>query len=495
MANAVAARLKGDEYQHLFAWLHALELLMPQQFVSKVIVEDAKALSADDVTLLRADGAHLPDSYHQIKFHVDQRDGYSVDVLTAREKGESSLLDKWFRSWETLKKNRPGRPLEIKIVSNWGWVPGDDLGGFVDGQTNGLKEEFFTATGRQKGMTVRKDLAKHLGTTVIQFDEFARTLRFCFGYNCWQDMAKHATERMEHHNLQHDENALDLAIAIIRKWIMAGRQEVTRADLEAVITDRGLWMPLEAKPSVNVYLTTIKDQKFDVDPDYFLDWRKYFLGNPVVRGHELIDPADWNGKLLPELVAMEARVSSETKKRIVRARGLARLSAWFAFGGVFCDVAGYTIEVDQQGELWRSDATPSADFTLSSNGPDGEALDADGEAVAVAISVTGNIEADVRRHLEHRTQKVKAVLFVRPTRDLNRHCVRNAGDAVALADSAKQLMREFRTRHGAKRLLLYYLGPLSGACFIGHRFSSLAREIQIYEWSDPNYVPSFLLNG
>ena len=47
MANAVAARLKGDEYQHLFAWLHALELLMPQRQVSKVIVEDEKALSAD----------------------------------------------------------------------------------------------------------------------------------------------------------------------------------------------------------------------------------------------------------------------------------------------------------------------------------------------------------------------------------------------------------------------------------------------------------------
>ena len=102
MANQVAARLKGDDYQHLFAWLHALELLMPQRFVSRVIVEDAKAVSADDVTLLREDDAHPPDRYHQIKNHVDHRKGYSVDVLTEQVKKESSLLQKWYRSWESL---------------------------------------------------------------------------------------------------------------------------------------------------------------------------------------------------------------------------------------------------------------------------------------------------------------------------------------------------------------------------------------------------------
>jgi len=42
------------------------------------------------------------------------------------------------------------------------------------------------------------------------------------------------------------------------------------------------------------------------------------------------------------------------------------------------------------------------------------------------------------------------VLFVRPTRDLDRHCLRDGGDAVALADRAKALMRDFAKRHGAK---------------------------------------------
>jgi hypothetical protein len=494
MANAVAARLKGDDYQHLFAWLHALELLMPQRCVSKVIVEDALAGSADDVTLLREDGAHPPDRYHQIKYHVDHRNGYSVDVLTEQVKNESSLLQKWFRSWEALVLARPARSVEIDIVSNWGWTPGDDLAGLVDGQCNGLKAEFFSAPARHKVGKLRAALAAHVGATPERFAEFARVLRFHFGYACWQVMAERAAERMEHHGLKCDDNALLIAVGIVRGWVKDGRQEITKDMLEAVVTQKDLWLPEEARPAVNVYLSTIKEQRFDVDPDYVLDWRHYFLGSPTTRGHEAMDPTDWNGKMLPDLRAIEARVSSETKKRLVRVRGLARLSAWFAFGHVFCDVAGYTIEVDQQGDLWQSDAKPNADFTLSNNGPDGEALDDEGAAVAVAISISGDLEGDIRRHLQHRTERIKAVLFIRPTRDLDRHCLRDAGDAVALADGVKAIMRDFAKRHGASRLLLYYFGPLSGACFIGHRLNAVCREVQIMEWSDPVYVQSFTLS-
>src|SRR5207253_5865249 len=45
---------------------------------------------------------------------------------------------------------------------------------------------------------------------------------------------------------------------------------------------------------------------------------------------------------------------------------------------------------------------------------------------------------------------------------------------VALADGVKTLMREFAKRHMAKPMLLYYLGPLSGACFIGRRLNALS---------------------
>jgi len=494
MANQVAARLSGDDYQHLFAWLHALELLMPKLCVSKIIVEDKEARSADDVTLLRDDGAASPDRYHQIKYHVDQRKSYSALILTEQETiKHSSMLQKLFRSWEVLVAARPARPLEIHIVSNWGWAAGDDLGQLVGGQDNALKDEFFTADESSNAGKLRMKLAAHVCATPERFADFARTLRFHFGYDCWQEMADRTAERMEHRGLKSDDTALLVVVGIVREWVKAGRQEITKDALDGIITHHKLRLPDDALHAVHVYLSTIKEQQFDVDPDYVLDWRHYFHGTPAIRGHKTADPADWNGKMLPELRALEGRINTETRTRLIRARGLARLSAWFAFGFVFCDVARYTIEVDQQGQLWTTDVTPSPDFTLTTNGPEGEAIDPHSETVAVGISVTGDLEDDVRRHLQHRKERVRAVLFVRPTRKLDRHCLRGAGDAVALADGVKGMIRGFAKRHGAKRMLLYYLGPLSVACFIGHRLNAVCREIQVMEWSDPDYVPSFTL--
>jgi hypothetical protein len=181
------------------------------------------------------------------------------------------------------------------------------------------------------------------------------------------------------------------------------------------------------------------------------------------------------------------------------ARGLARLSAWFAFGFVFSEVAGYIIEVQQQDAHWRTDVQPSADFlllateetipTLSTTAPPAQTT------VACGVSITGSLDEDVRKHLAAAPElRASALLLLRPDRDLGRNALRSAGDAVALARSAKTRMREFVKGSNATRLLLYYFGPLSGACFIGHQLNAVCRQIQIMEDQQPGYVPSFLLD-
>ena len=73
MANQVAARLSGDDYQHLFGWLAALELIMPKRSVWRITVEDSLAGSVDDVTIQHEAGTSIPDEFYQYKYHVDQR--------------------------------------------------------------------------------------------------------------------------------------------------------------------------------------------------------------------------------------------------------------------------------------------------------------------------------------------------------------------------------------------------------------------------------------
>lgn len=493
MARQVAARLCGDDYQHLYTWFQVLSLLTPSKKVARILIEDDGAGSADDVTVLHEDAAAQPDLYHQVKYHVDHRDAYSVDVLTEQEGAGRSLLQKWFRSWQGLLASRPGRPIEIHIVSTWGWRPGDDLGSSVSGSDGSLKPDFFGAPARQAPGRMRVALARHLGASADDFAAFARCLRFHIPYDCERGLLDRAAERMEYCGLRWDPDALVLAVGLVRGWIKAGRQEVTRALLDATIARHDLRLPPGIERAVHVFLVTIKEQRYDIQPHHVLDWRRYFKSVAGQGGHDPVEAGVWSTALLPELADLERRINADTDVRLLRVRGLARLSAWVAFGYQFCDVNRYTLEVDEQGKLWRTDAHASPDFRVIGNGPGGEGLDGDGDTVAAGISVTGDLAGDVRRHLEGRRQPVRAVLWLRPDRELGRECLRGAGDAVGLADGVKSAVRDFVKRYGAARLLLYYYGPVGGACFVGHRLNAVCREIVVMERSEPTYIESFRL--
>jgi len=498
MANQVAARLKGDDYQHLYAWQFVLELLMPKKKVRRVTVEDALAGSMDDVTIQHEIGTSIPDGFHQMKYHVDQRGVYSADFfITPAKQGETSLLGKFWNSWKILRSQDPDRPIELYLISNWSWDPKDKLRPLIDGHDNSIKEEFLSATLRTDVGKIRKKWQTALGADDAGFTAFIRSLRLRHGFDCAQELEKRIAERMDNLHLRSDTAALLIATGIVRGWVKAGTQALSREDVERTLRAHDLYLPKDSERCVTIYLTTIKAQKFDIAPDHVIDWRDYFAGEPDKRGHQLKDPAGWNGVLLPELQALEARVNEETECRLIRARGLSRLSAWFAFGHCFSEVARYTIEVDQSGNLWRTDAAATPDFqviaTSSNHLPDGEILDGEGDTVAVGISITGPIDDDVRAYLSERKEKVASLLLIRPTRDLGRECLQSAGDVVALADGVKELTRAFVKRWKARRLLVFYFGPLGGACFLGHRLNAVCQEAQITEDQQPGYAPSFIL--
>lgn len=497
MANQVAARLSGDDYQHLYAWQFALELFMPKKNVRMVTVEDALAGSVDDITVQHEEGTQEPDCFYQIKYHVDYRGEYSTAELIKSKPGYTSLLEKFWNTWKMLVQQNPQRVVLLHLVSNWTWDAQDKLKSCISGVDVALTDEFFSATPKTDVGKLRLQWQTKLGVSDTEFFAFCRCLRFRLGFDCSDELEKRVSERMENLGLKFDTSALKIAVGIVREWIKKGKQVLTRAELEESIKSHDLYLPKESERCVALYLTTIKAQKFDIEPDYVIDWRDYFVGDPLKKGHQLVDPTQWNSLLQPELQTMEARVNQETDCRLIRARGLARLSAWFAFGFTFSDVARYTIEVDQGGAIWRTDAKTSPDFRMLSTNSDetrqGEALDGTGSTVAVGISVTGLLDDDARAHLNERTEPVSALLLLRPERALGRECLRNAGDVVSLADISKSYMRAFVKQWKATRLLLYYFGPLSGACFIGHRLNAVCQQVQIMEDQQPGYSPSFLL--
>jgi SMODS-associated and fused to various effectors sensor domain len=490
MANQVAARLAGDDYQHLLAWLQILEIQMPGSQVRAVIVEDPDAAHVDDITTLYEKEADHPDEFLQVKYHVDHREQYTTDFLLQKAtEGSRSLLEKFFATWNMLRKNTE-RGVELRLLSNWTWDASDDFAGCIQGKNNSLSEEFFTAGGKSNAGKVRERWRAHLAAEPVEFVAFARTLRFRLGFDCFDEVAKRLSERMMFLKLRSDRSALLVAVGIVRDLIKAGNARVTRAELETLLNRYDLFLPPDEDPATVVYLTTVKKQQFDFPPDFHLDWRDYFEGAATKKGHTVTDPSSWNARMLPELQRLEADLNGRHAPRLIKARGLARLSAWFALGHTFSDVARYTIEVDQQAELWRTDAVPTELETLEARRAD--VPDGDPSTVAVGISITGALDADVEAYVTD-TRSASKILFLHPNRELGRTVFTSAGDVVGFARTAKERMRAFVKEHQATRLVVFYFGPLSGACFIGHQLNAIAREVQIMEDQQPGYAPAFLL--
>jgi hypothetical protein len=503
MANQVIPRLTGDDYQHLYSWYHVLSLLRPHDCVKRVRVEDADAGSIDDVTIFHETGTDnrvdVYEFFFQVKYHENQMHSYSTDVLLESEGKGRSLLQKFWDTWKRLRADDPTRRIELYLVSNWSWHPdADKIGQCISGQDDRLTGTFFDSGPKSDIGKERDRWRAHLGANADDFTAFAKTLHFHLGEGSWRQLKDLVAQRMEHLRLKHDENALAISAAIVRDWIRTKHGDVTIGTLETVLKNRYLYAPESSESCATVHLNTIKERMFDLRPDFVLDWRKHFVGTPDNKGHQLQEPRNWNAVLLPELRSVAGQIATSTSCRLIRARGLARLSAWFAFGFVLSEVARYTIEVQQQEAHWRTDVEPSPDFRLLAaeevvprtitTTPDTPIT------VACGISITGSLDEDVRKHLLVAPELgVSALLLLRPDRELGRDAIRSAGDAVALARTAKTLIREFVKRSNAVRLLLYYFGPLSGACFIGHQLNAVCRQIQIMEDQQPGYAPAFLL--
>lgn len=496
MGNQSASRLKGDDYQHLISWHHALEILRKPNEEIIVSVESDSSGSYDDVVV---DAASQPIRFFQIKYHVDHTGQYSTEVLMKHTGNERSLLKKTYDTWNLIKEKNINRKIELTLHSNWTIDPSDKVLQCIDNTNGSVKMTFLLAAATSDIGKKRKAWLDHLG--IVDGDEnfknFVDCLRFRLGSTDTSELKNIIAERMENLSLKHDEASLVLAAGIVRQWIVDGKKEITKEFLHDEIKKYNLALEKNEEKSVTIHMITIKEKKFEVEPDFFLDWRSYFEGLPNRKGHALKNPSDWNDALLPQLYEMESKIAEETGVSLVKARGLSRLSCWFAFGYVFPEVSQYIIEVDQQGQLFRTDAIASKDFSLNivneGNSSEGEVITGKGNTVAVGISVSGSLNNDVRSYLSANNDGVAALLLLEPNRPLGRECIRNASDVVALADLVKKNLVTFVKKWNATKLMVFYYGPLSGACFIGHRLNAVCRDIQIMEDQQPGYALSFSL--
>ena len=465
--SASGARVRGDDYQHLFAWLQALGVLTGG--ADEIGIEDPDAGNADDVTVRKGEKWHC----YQTKYSADHRPVADMAwIMEPSRSGGPSMIQGFYKLWH--EENRP----QISLVTNRYPAPGD-LMAMTDGEDNTLVRYLRrTGSGSEKA---RADLAGHLGICKDEMFSFLSDVRFELGRTkpLLEELAK---ARMHAAGLRNDDGALLQGVQIVRGWVTAGKRKISAKEVR---------LATEPLRRTDLSTASLLIQMIDTDADQSsatvaLDWTHLFPGsNPSARCLPS-DPALWNGEFGPRLMqaARELRSASGTH---VLVRGYMHLPTWFMAGAALRKTAGFEVSSVQGGKAWSSEGDPT-DVRLECN-----ITDLSGEDLAVGIASAYDLSEDVLAYLRCRQINAKYA-SIRPAGGPSNYSISGSAEAKGWALAARDCVRRLARENRPNCIHLFLAGPHVAMLLLGHFWDRMPRT-QLYEYlgTGKGYAPSYTI--
>jgi len=484
MGEQSKTRLDGDDYQHLYSWYELIRLLEEGSPYDHGYVEHSGAGAADDVTLHPRENTSTS-RYIQVKYHVDFRTGYGFETfLETAKPTERGLLRKLFDSWKKLKEVGPS---EIWLVSNW--ACDDELGSVLCGNSWSLLQQFFESGERSKIGKSRKAWKEALEASDQDFEEFLKSLRLRFSFGSHTDLEERCDDRMGYLGMKRGPCPRAHAISAVRGWIKEGgeKKRVNRTTIEEAIAKFDLAAPKKGAPIVSLFVHGWAKRAFDVLPTFELDWTSHFD-----RPERTIPNSDGWKVLQAELNEVKEKLSSIQHSSFIDFRGKVPLSCAVLLGATFPVVGGYAFRTEQPSgneiALWDSNDSPSSvEFQVKHE--EGE----QGDDVLVFLAITGDGRDDALAFYREGQPQFAKVVYAEPSTGVGPRSLCKAADAVALAVSAKNVLRQARSSAKAKTLHLVVFGPLSFALFLGQQLNSLGAVVTYERNSEGGYQAAVTL--
>lgn len=484
MVARSSSRLKGDDYQHLFAWSLALELLGEGRQDDFARLEKSEDGSADDVVYVPSPRLRLPIRFHQVKGHVDYRKSYSLQGLQAGEGGRPSLLQKLAMTFHTVRATTECG-VEIALVSNWPWSDGDALGGYVDAFAEGrLKQEFFE-NGVNQSRRIREEIAAHLGWGQPACDDLLRSLRFKVG--CSPDsVIKLVEKQMALAQMNAGEDGRALGISVVRQWI---KDKVPKVDRTAVLDAARRFRMYDRHAGesavLDMHLQTYKDDALGGEPAFTFDWYSSFAGGVSPA------PAVWDDDLLPAMQEAQVTSSAASPFRSIRMSGRFHLSAGVLAGYSFRHTTGFRLLVQQREEFWRTQECTGDAIPLLEEVVVAAVTPSD---LVVTVGIMQDVTAAVRRYCDEQGMLTRHQVHFRPATGYGHKAVLDGQHAMEMAYQIAGRLRDLRQVMSPARVHLFLAVPQALAVFVGYRMNKCG-PIQLYEFDSRTYAPSCTLPG
>ncbi len=478
--SAPGVILAGFDYQFGFAWYQALALLRDDDPVHRVTVELKGAGNVDDVVV---EALGRPTVFHQVKYAVDNSRPLSSAYFTDVPRGSvRSVLQKFRDSLRTLTTD--GVAPEMVLQTNRMIDSGDPLLALLDGRDGKLVPR-ITAHGPNSAVGVlRREWAEHLEVGEPELLHLLGRLAVHAGSGPLDQLRETSGELMRSRGLRGRPADVDRAVSAIRRRVIDGQHVLDTEVLRDLIAAEGLE---RSAPRSSLLIQAIDRRPWPEAATASVDWVDLFEGEEPRARRALRDGADWNGRLRPELQQAVRRLRAAGCPD-VRVEGALRLSTWFLAGVELGGVAGFRASmVDPFGKVWGdAEGGKEEPFELKVT----EERVGTGEDLAVGLSVTGSLRADVLSYLQGADLPVGRLVELVPAAGTGRTAL-SPGTATAWAEAALAAIK----REATNRTVHLFMYAPAGAMLLLGRIYNRVPTTQLYDDLNraPGYTPTFCL--
>lgn len=341
------------------------------------------------------------------------------------------------------------------------------------------------AAGNSKTREALQLWRDHLELDDEEFREFLQRFKILSGLGSLDQVLEHCSDRMRAVGLKGNEATIRVGIAIVRDLIGDGVRELDRHALCKLINRYEL--PKE-RPVATLLIQEIDHRPHAQLATASVDWVEEFYGDSPDERRRPKDATCWDERFLPDLRAAIHRIR-DARFQAIRLDGAFRLPTAFTLGRELNERTGVEVLISaSMNEEWSTAEDPPGTVSLESE------MIQIGEAtgLAVALSISGDIGANVKEHLiKAAPETAGRLLVLKPQSGCGRHAVAGAGQARAMAE---EIVDELRSLVHDEEIHLFLSCPKPLAVVLGHVWNRLPAG-WVYADLNPGYARSYRISS
>lgn len=491
MSNATSARQFGDDYQALVFWKYATMMLSGALQIEKIIYENDKIKSFDDIVLhyskpQRFRSTNIMNDYIQVKFHMSKTDMFTVDNLINPKfinADTYSILDNILRAYKELGKDEFER-CRFVIYSNWDIDQKDVLYKLISNVDSSFNLKALTngKTSKSKMGAVRSKLCKHLNIDEETLLTLLKQVRLLTGKESYCDILSQINIELRNNRLKIIEGNSDRSeyISLIREWNKREIREFDDKQLRELLESNNMFISDTNETRIGVKSFKKNTKGMQKRAYRMLDLTDYFDGRFLVNG-------TWEN-IYCKLDEFVDNLPSE-KQYIVELQTHSSIA--FALGNIMNSVSGIDATPIQKTMSGSKEWSHKQNVNTGYNGLI-EKIDSyhRGEDTVIALSISNDIYADVRSFIKNNMLSIDLAFFLNmPEPGVD--AVLNDDHAWALVAQIDSIIRK-RMSEIKKGTIHIFSSCPNAIMFNWGKMTRLYGNIQMYEYDKvgQNYYPT-----